>query len=193
MPDKDDRIESTSLVEFFKDRVHEAIQNQKVRAPEGVEFYLVTLLKDYLKEEPRQEVLALLLGEALSADFHSRVTLFKRIGDLSLFTAGFFPASLQRQLVDIDYYVQMGGSAYGSLAQLLSRHSAFEEIYGELARRFVSYVDVLSEVSEKTDLLSPADLLRIYETWLKTGSERAKLKLAQEGIIPVPAVTRKPQ
>ena len=107
-----------------------------------------------------------------------------KIGDSSLFTAGFFPDSLKRRLVDVDYYVQMGGSAYGNLSQMLQREPAFEEIYTDLSNRFVSYVDILSEVSEKSEFLTPNDLLRIYETWLKTGSERAKQRLSAEGIVP---------
>lgn len=195
-------ITSANLLEFFRERVREAIQNQKLQAPEGVEFYLVNLLKDYhkveelfaLTEEGRQqEPLALILANALDAEPSTRVRLFKKIGDLSLFTAGFFPASLQRQLVNVDYYVQMGGAAYGTLSQLLSNQHAFEEIFSELANRFIAYVDVLSEVSEKSSLTSSdLDLLRIYETWLKTGSERAKQRLSQEGILPI-NVTLKPQ
>lgn len=189
-----DCIASTNLLEFFRERVREALQHQRLKPPEGVEFYLVTLLKDYLKAEDHQlEPLALLLADALNAEPYARIRIFKRIGDLSLFTAGFFPASLQRQLVDIDYYVQMGGGAYGTLSQLLSRESAFEEIYTELARRFIAYVDILSEVSEKSAMITDVDLLRIYETWLKTGSERAKQLLSREGILPIADVSRKIQ
>lgn len=196
------RIASTNLVEFFRDRVREALENQKLRPPEGVEFYLVNLLKEYLKAEElfattdegrRQEPLALLLGEALQSDPHTRIRIFKRIGDLSLFTAGFFPDSLRRQLVDVAYYVQMGEAAYEGLSQLLARQRAFEEIFTELAERFIGYVDVLSEVSEKSSMISDADLLRLYETWLKTGSERAKQLLSREGILPIPNLSRKLQ
>lgn len=198
-----ERIASTNLVEFFRDQVREALQNQRLQIPEGVEFYLVRLLTDYLKSEElftkteeghqQEQPLALLLAEALQSDPHSRIRIFKRIGDLSLFTVGFFPDSLRRQLVDIDYYVQMGGSAYGTLSQLMSREPAFEEIFSHLARRFVSYVDVLSEVSEKSTMISDQDLLRIYETWLKTGSERAKQLLSREGILPIPNISKKIQ
>jgi len=197
-----ERIASENLMEFFRDRVREAFQDLKLAPPEGVEFYLVNLLKDYHKAEElfalteegmRQEPLALILGDALQADPHTRIRLFKKIGDLSLFTAGFFPASLQRQLVDVDYYVRMGGGAYETLSQLLARERAFEEIYTELASRFIAYVDVLSEVSEKSAMVTDLDLLRLYETWLRTGSERAKQRLSEEGILAVPGISVKLQ
>ena len=196
------QIASTNLLEFFREKIRGAFENQRIQAPEGVEYYLVNLLKDYLKAEElytatsggfQQKPLAILLGEALQADSSTRIRILKRIGDHSLFTAGFFPASFQNQMVDVDYYVQMGGSAYGNLSQLLNRQPAFEEIFTELASRFVAYVDILSEVSEKSSMLSDSDLLRIYEAWLKTGSERAKQKLSAEGILPIPYDNRKIQ
>lgn len=187
-------IAKANLLEFFMERVREALQNQKLQAPAGVEFYLVNLLKDCIKsEELHKKPLALMMGDALEADFHRRIRILKQIGDLSLFTVGFFPDSIKRQLVDIDYYVQMGGTAYGNLSQIMSREPAFGEIFTELSTRFIHYVDVLSEVSEKSDLLTDRDLLQIYETWLKTGSERAKQRLSEEGILPIPEISRKSQ
>jgi hypothetical protein len=190
-----ERIASSNLIEFFRERVREALDHQKVDAPEGVEYYLVNLLGDYNRVTPtkQQKPLAILLGEALKSGPHQRIPILKKIGDLSLFTAGFFPDSLRRRLVDVDYYIGMGGSAYGNLSSLMNREPAFEEIYTELASRFVSYVDILSEVSEKSELLSDRDILRIYETWLKTGSERAKQLLSDKGILPCPDVPLKTQ
>ncbi|MBI2083161.1 MAG: hypothetical protein HYT76_06290 [Deltaproteobacteria bacterium] len=197
-----EKITSLTPIEFFRERVQEALGHQNLKPPQGVEFYLVRLLGDYVKAEElyakttdgfHQQALALLLSEALDVEPIRRIPLLKRIGDLSLFTVGFFPDSLKRQLVNVDYYVQMGESAYDHLSHILSREPAFEEIYTELAKRFVSYVDVLSEVSEKSEILNNSDLLRIYEMWLKTGSERAKQRLSEEGILAISGVPTKPQ
>ena len=37
-----------------------------------------------------------------------------QIGDVSLFTSGFFADSLRGKLVDVDYYVNIGGAAYNA-------------------------------------------------------------------------------
>jgi hypothetical protein len=194
MSESEDKINTPSLPEFFREQVREALDHQKIRVPEGVEFYLVNLLKDCTKTEDlygtppegfREEPLAFLFSRALKADAALRIKLLRRLGDFSLYISGFFPSSLTRQLVDVSYYIQMGESAYGSLSKLLNRHAAFSEIFEELARRFVAYVDVLTEVSEKSTFRKDADLLRLYELWLKTGSERAKKLLSQQGILPV--------
>lgn len=198
-----ENLDASSLPEFFRERVREAIVRQKVKAPESVEYYLVNLLRMGMRvrdiypaptEGFREEPLAFLYGRAIQADQSSlRINLFKQLGDFSLFISGFFPASFTRQLVDIAYYIQMGENAYNHLSQELDRHSALFEIYHELARRFVAYVDILSEVSEKSSLKSDSDLLRLYEMWLKTGSDRAKQLLSQEGIVPIAGSTVKLQ
>ena len=52
-----------------------------------------------------------------------RFELLKKLGDRSLYISGFFADSLQRKVVDVDYYAEMGGVAYGALAD-----SAVEEV-----------------------------------------------------------------
>jgi hypothetical protein len=48
----------------------------------------------------------------------------------------------------------------------------------------VDFVDVLSEVSERSSLSSNTDLLRLYERWLRTGSTRSGYLLAERGVVP---------
>ncbi len=49
----------------------------------------------------------------------------------------------------------------------------------------MNFVDVLAEISERSHLGTNSDLLRLYEKWLCTGSERLKAKLAEFGIHPL--------
>ena len=106
----------------------------------------------------------------------------KQIGDLSLFMSGFFADSLSRKLVDVDYYVSIGGTAYTALSRYET--DAFSPVFAELADNFVRFVDVLSEVSERASCASNADLLRLYERWLRTGSRRSGQLLAERGVVP---------
>ena len=75
-----------------------------------------------------------------------------------------------------------------SAATRIARSSApttrCRPIFAELADKFVAFVDVLSEVSARTLLTSDADLLRLYEKWLRTGSRRDGDLLAERGIVP---------
>ena len=105
----------------------------------------------------------------------------REVGDLSLFISGFFADSLNRGCVAVDYYIQLGEYSYGSLAR---SESALGDVFDELAEKFTACVDVLSEVSERSALTSNADLLRLYEKWIRTRSQRSGALLAERGIVP---------
>jgi hypothetical protein len=44
-------------------------------------------------------------------------------------------------------------------------------------------------VSERTFCASNADLLRLYEKWLKTGSRRSGQLLVERGVVPNASIT----
>ncbi len=113
----------------------------------------------------------------------------QRVGDVALFIAGFFADSLAHKLVDLDYYIYMGGNAYGSLSEEIrgtTRGKALAAVYRELARKFQILVDVLNEVRDGARQSSDIDVLRTYEIWLRTGSKRAAELLRQNGVVPMP-------
>jgi hypothetical protein len=186
-----------SAVEYFKELVDEALARQHVSAGELTSFYVVHLLASFVRRRDHQpsdsgspndaEPLALRLAQALESGGVRQRTTLREIGDLSLFVSGFFSDSLNRKLVDVDYYVTIGGHAYNAL----SRHETdqLSPVFAELAEKFVGFVDVLSEVSERTFCASNADLLRLYEKWLKTGSRRSGQLLVERGVVPNASVT----
>ena len=173
-----------SAVEFFKDLVDGALAHQRITAGELTSYYVVNLLAGFLQRrmEDDDAPLAIRLAQALeSGGLQQRITL-REIGDVSLFTSGFFSDSLRRKLVDVDYYVSIGGWAYAALSRVDT--DTLSPVYGELAEKFGGFVDVLSEVSERTSCTSNADLLRLYERWLKTGSPRSGQLLVERGVVP---------
>ena len=106
----------------------------------------------------------------------------------SLFIAGFFARSFARKLIDIDYHIAMGGNAYSSLADTMQRSvsgRSIAAIYAQLAQKFQRLVDALNEVSEMSYRHTDADILRLYEIWMKTGSPRAHGLLNRLGVQPV--------
>jgi hypothetical protein len=60
----------------------------------------------------------------------------------------------------------------------------FWELYHELAENFSVFVDILSEVSDKSFSHTNKDILKVYERWLKTKSLRDEKILKKEGIFP---------
>ncbi len=188
----------SSLREFFRDSFHAASTKQHLDIDEHAEAYVVNLLTMFARADALYEKtpdglrirpLAHMLADALAAPSDSaRQRALQRLGDVSLFIAGFFARSFARKLIDIDYHIAMGGNAYGSLADTLQRKSSgacVAAIYAQLARKFQGLVDALNEVSDMSHQHSDADILRLYEIWMKTGSPRAHGLLRQLGVQPV--------
>ncbi len=173
--------------EYFRELVESALQHQHLAAHDLTSFYLVNLLTGFMHVDRADaadddEPLGVRFAKALQdAGIRQRDGL-RQVGDLSLFISGFFADSLNRSLVDIDYYIQVGGSAYGSLAR--QGHVTFGEVFNELSEKFPAFVDVLCEVSERSALASNSDVLRLYEKWLRTKSRRSGDLLAAKGIVP---------
>ena len=187
----------SSLREFFRDAFHAASEHQHLDIDEQAEQYVVNLLTmfsraDVLYERTpeglRIRPLAHMLADALEApNAAARQRGLQRLGDVSLFVAGFFARSFARKLIDIDYHIAMGGNAYSSLADTMQRSSSgrcVAAIYSQLAQKFQRLVDALNEISETSYKHSDADILRLYEIWMKTGSPRAHGLLRGLGVQP---------
>jgi hypothetical protein len=194
----------TNLREFFHDSVQAALRKQRVDVDGHTEHYVVNILTMFARSEElydstpdgvRLKPLALMLADASEASSaQQRDEALRRIGDVSLFIAGFFAQSFARKLIDIDYHIAMGGRAYGTLADNLRgsiRGAAFATVFLELAQKFQRLVDVLNDVAEMAHTHTDQDILRLYEIWLKTGSPRAHAILQQLGVAPVPQGVRR--
>jgi hypothetical protein len=175
-----------SAVEFFKELVDSALVHQRLAANELTAFYVVQLLASFVDrgapDGQPEAPLAVRLAHALESGGAQQRSSLKDIGDRSLFISGFFSDSLNRKLVDVDYYVNIGGCAYNALSRIEA--DTFSPVFAELAEKFVGFVDVLSEVSERTSCSSNADVLRLYEKWLKTRSRRSGQLLVERGVVP---------
>ena len=181
-----------SPIEHFKDLVTEVTRNQRVETDELTQFYLSSLLTEFI--DPKKltgEPLAITYLKAMESERELSSRLFKELGDISLFTSGFFSESLRGKIIDIDYYIAMGERSYNHLAAIHTGHSGSIEadgklgsLFNELGARFKLYVDVLAEVSERCRLASSKDLLHLYEQWLVTKSAHTEALLRSQGIEP---------
>ena len=188
-----------NLREFFKDALHGALEKQHVAVEDQTEHYVVNVLTLFARSEAlyeqgpdgtRLKPLVVMLSEALEAPSSGdRNRGLQRLGDVSLFVAGFFAQSFARKLIDIDYHIAMGGRAYGTLAETLTRGKGrvLGNVFAELSRKFQPMVDALNELSETAYAHSDKDILRLYELWLKTGSRRCYSILKRLGVEPASA------
>ena len=202
---RNDRVvQVQNLADYFRTSIDGVISRQGVDVDPHAAHYVVNLLTLFSRSEELYEdhgesyglrPLALMMADAAEArTAEARKYALQRIGDVALFISGFFADSLAHKAVDVDYYIHMGGNAYGSLSEEVRgtfRGNAFADIYRELAIKFQVLVDVLNEVRDEARGESDRDLLRTYEIWLKTGSRRARKLLSDNGVMPISDARRK--
>jgi len=183
----------SSLKDFFKLLLDDATSRQKLTLNEFTEQYLANLLAEFAasenlfgqNEEGKRdhEPLAVLYHRALQEEREQRIRTLRRLGDVSLYKAGFFSDALRDTPVGPDYYIQMGGNAYGQVASLAGR-SGFSAVYQELHDKFRALVDVLEEIAARGLVAGGAvGTLKVYETWTRTRNGRLEKVLVDAGML----------
>jgi hypothetical protein len=152
-----------------------------------------------------------MLDEALQTPPPERFEKLKTLGDGTLYLSGFFGDHFEARGVNDGLVKSIGGLAYRMAAAMLRGPTGAEgvrvipsgakgvrgipsgakgvrviDVYGELASRFDVFVGVLAEIAESTSFSAKTSTgaLRLYEKWLRTGSERVARLLAAQGLVP---------
>ena len=183
---------------YFQDALNDIISKNHLSICHETTIYISNLLTVFIQSEQlfdqtddgiMLKPLAGLYADAVDArSINERDAALRHLGDVALFISGLFPQSLARSLVDVDYYINMGGGAYGFLAgsgRISRSTKVFKKVFQELSERFSEFVDILANVADKTILRNDSDVLRLYEIWLSSGSKNAAEKLQNVGIYPV--------
>ena len=172
----------------MREQLKRAMLAEAVRMNEATEFYLFSLLTDYLTADRAGDIVDLdepvgvRLMEAMAADAPTKAKALREIGDTTLLALGFFSESIQRSIVNHSYYVSIGSCAYETLSGVVVCDPMFAEVYTELAIKFASLADVLSRVAPWNKASSDAQILSIYRRWLTTGDEKLAEQLRKAGI-----------
>lgn len=176
--------------DFFRVELSSLLAKQQVSAPAETLEYLTDLMVRFMDSEHffvktstgklEDNTLADLYAEYLQGGVEKKKVALQRLGDICLMVTGFFSDSLKRKVVDIDYYQGMGGSAYMTLSQFHLKQ--LSGLFKELSLKFKTYSGVISELSERSGIVSNTDLLRLYERWMHTGNERLRGLLSEHGI-----------
>jgi hypothetical protein len=188
-------VATGSVSTFFHGVVEDAIKAKRVEATDGATSYLVALLSDYARpgnraEEALARPMAFLLDEAMHTPAPAeRFERLRTLGDGVLYSCGFFGDHFEARGVDQAYLIGIGSVAYGAASSMLrgpteDRHP---DIYRELADKFAAFVSVLVEIADATiaqGVAGSRDLIKVYERWLRTGSDRLAQALTSHGLVP---------
>lgn len=192
-------ILATNLGDYFEGEVKDTARKQGLSVSPFASSYLAKMLtrfadaRSYLaqrhsdEDKKTQEIptLALLWLEGFSKTVVEQLNQYQYLGDVALFTSGYFGERLDRSLVDMDYYMAMGGRAYERAGKLRESIQAERtvNVFFELSGQFQGFVEVVAEISDRTLLANDKDLLKLYEKWCRTDSERIRRMLAENGVI----------
>lgn len=183
--------------QHFSEAVKEACLQRQIQTQPDVEIYLVQLLQHYLDSKnfhrPLQEdstekpldTFAEMYLKAMTLEPTKKKELMRIVADRALYMTGFFGDSLQRKIVDIDYYIEIGSAAYFNL-HTWTREDSLAHVYKTFSKRFIDFVEVLNYISEKSIIQADQNVLRLYDRYMRTGSELAREKLQELGVVTVP-------
>ncbi len=189
------------LYNFFQGEIARLSAELGNPAPADTQVYLAGVLSRFtntnalfqntdkgLDEEP----LAFMLKRAMESADDDRVRVMKHLGDVALYKSGFFADRIERQGLDLEYYINMGGMAYQNVSVLSSQRNAggvFKALYADLSTHFADLVHVITEFFLRSQLASPAGIMKLYKRWERTGSNQAARLLTNAGVILTPSGT----
>jgi hypothetical protein len=189
-------VSTASVAEFFEEIVEDAMKARRLSASEAATSYVVALLADLAKpgspvERTLERPLTFLLDEALHTnELADRFEKLRTLGDGVLYSSGFFADHFEARGVDTRYVIGIGQRAYESAGSLLRGGGKEEEsgpdVFGELSTGFSSFVEVLADVANATvakGVATSRGILKLYERWLKTRSDRLADALTSHGFV----------
>jgi hypothetical protein len=187
-------VAARSVSHFFGEVVEDSIRQRGMEATDGATRYLVALLADYAHPDRRagetlERSLTLLYDEAINtADAADRFERLRCLGDGVLYGCGFFGDHFEARGVDPKYLHGLGTRAYGAASGILrGPEKRGPDLFAELADKFEAFVAIIADVADATIAMgteTSRGLLKVYERWLKTGSDRLATALTSRGVVP---------
>lgn len=95
----------------------------------------------------RNKILGTKLLESAHFNPAKQKRVFKEVGDTALFLCGFFAESLNKKIIDIGYYEDLGVSAYQRLNSLIPNLYDFPSFYEDLSKNFKIATTLISQIS----------------------------------------------
>lgn len=188
-------VETQDVRAFFQETLADLVDQRKMGVADETVAYVANLLAVFVRSDrfyewtpqgPTLTPLATQYGEIVQATSNKqRQQMLRRLGDVALFVAGIFAESFNRKIYGVNYYIGMGGAAYGSLSDCMGRRTQDRmsaRIFAELSKFFSDFVHVLTDLYEHSEVKDDREILKCYELWRRTGSARAAKRLRSAGI-----------
>lgn len=170
-------LHTTALAQWHA-LVETARQASAIVLSEELESYLVFLLMRFEKKpEMVNSILAVDFLQNIKKPRQQHLQNLREVGDKCLLFSGFFPEIAKKRRLKINYYVELGQSAYSSLSYY--PHHQLSKLFGKLCQHFVSLMDILQTMKALDPNADTPDLLTAEELWRTTRSAYA-LKILRQ-------------
>lgn len=151
-------ILSTNLKGFFFEGLSELNKKSLCPVPESVIFYSSSVLDKFALSEDffetsegkvREKILGMKLLEASQHTREEQKKIYREVGEMSLMVCGYFSQSVNKKIVDTNYYAQLGKMAYSHLNNVTPKFFDIPHFYGMVATCYESLTTLLMLLASK--------------------------------------------
>lgn len=165
-------VAASTSTNQWQNLVVEAGKSCNIVLSEELESYLVFLLMRFIDSpQMAHKVMGAEFLTSINRSGSLRPLALRDVGDQCLLYSGLFPGRAIRRRVRVSYYVNIGKSAYSSLAN--TGKFSDSGLFATLADKFVCLMDILQSMREINNPLPVLDPITAEEIWHDTGSDHA--------------------
>lgn len=165
-------LQPTTTAHWYE-LIHDAEHYCHQCLTEELQSYLVFLLMRYTQSPHLVDrIMALEYLHSLQNTGRVQQQKLQEVGDVCLLFSGLFPEQSQRRRVQTKYYVELGKTAYHTLADQIQGINA--HLYKHLAHAFIHLMDVLLATRALFKHTPSLSIFHAIELWQQTGSQYAR-------------------
>lgn len=151
-------ILSTNLQGFFFQDLNELNKKSLCPVPESIIYYSSDVLDKFALSQDffevsegkvREKILGTKLLEATQLSREEQRRVYKEVGDMSLLFCGYFAESVNKKIVDTQYYSQLGKMAYGHLNTCVPTFLDIPSFYAMIATCFENLTTLMAMLATK--------------------------------------------
>jgi hypothetical protein len=188
-PNSKEIILTTNLKGYFFDGLSELNKKFICPVPESIIYYSSDVLDKFALSEDffettdgkvREKILGMKLLEASLYNREEQKKIYKEVADMSLLVCGYFSESVNKKIVDTQYYAQLGKMAYSHLNNVTPRFLDIPHFYGMVATCFESLTTLMTLLATKDRL---CDKNLVYERIMKD-ENISHIEMLKSGVLP---------
>lgn len=166
----------SSLQVFFYDHLQEFNKKFLTPLPNETIFYSSIVMDNFgdstklfekVDGRTKDKILGIKLLEASQLTRHQQKIIYKDIAETSLLICGYFSDSLNKKIVDVKYYEDLGKIAYQRLNGIMPEAYDVPRFYHSMAKSFSEVTLLMSLMSKKYSAESDKDM-----PWLILGNRK---------------------